>query len=254
MDLHALYPDLDRSRSLPPSVVEAHATEIARRGAPRWRADPTEPSDTLAVIGALVLSAAAWEPLAWDGELLRGSADPVSMIRRTRLQTHTVKERARLEFWLGDWLVLSLPPHEASRLWAGRVTLEKIWESSSTALAELVANGSPELGERCERSISATGYDAAIVGIADRDGFSLAAHPEIEIVGGRPAVEMYALIGAAWLEHAGRWPRPSRPQIPAIAGVPLRDRLDLDRLLIAGALLPVRYGTSGRRGYLSALR
>lgn len=259
VDLHALYPDLDRERRLPPSVLGQHALSLASRGVPRWRPDPTEPSDTLAVIGALVLSAAVRTPMSWDGEQLRGRC-PIGLIRRTRLQSHTVKQRERLELWVRDdrdLLALSLPAHEASRLWAGRVTLEMIWDRAQEALGELarpraVEEGEVDLGSSTLSLVTASGYDARIVGIAERDGFSIAAHDDIEIVGGRPGVELYALIGAAWLEHWGRWPRPSQPQIPAIGGVPLRDRLDLDRLLIVGAVLPVRHGLSGRRGYLEA--
>lgn len=260
-DLHALYPDLDREQRLPPSILGQHALAIASRGVPRWRPDPSEPSDTLAVIGALVLSAAVRTPMSWDGELLRGRC-PIDLIRRTRLQSHTVKQRERIELWVRDdrdLLALSLPAHEASRLWAGRVTLAMIWERAQQALGELadpraIDEGEVDIGTAAVDSpISATGYDARIVGIAERDGFSVAAHDgAIEIVGGRPGVEMYAVIGAAWLEHQGRWPRPSEPQIPAIGGVPLRDRLDLERLLIVGGDLPVRYGLSGRRGYLEA--
>lgn len=257
-DPHALYPDLDRERRLPPSILGQHALSLASRGAPRWRPDPSEPSDTLAVIGALVLSAAVRTPMSWDGEQLRGRC-PIGLIRRARLQTHTVKQRERLEIWLRgtrDLLALSLPAHEASRLWAGRVTLAMIWERAQGALGEFadpraLEEGEVDIGTAVDSPISATGYDARIVGIAERDGFSVAAH-DIKIVGGRPGVELYAAIGAAWLEHQGRWPRPSEPQIPAIGGVPLRDRLDLERLLIVGGDLPVRYGLSGRRGYLEA--
>lgn len=284
-----LYPDIAmRAGDVPPSVIEAEALAWIAPLKHRWTPDHDArmPADVLAVIGALVLSAARHEPLGWDGQSLRGP-DPVALIHRLAIMHGVVKERLRVHIGWDSEIALSLPAPEASRLWGGRVTIQTIWESNQRSLAALVGVATDLRGTLPEDapapltitmatrldagtlrlirpysgqgwtmdeiiSPSATGYDSAIVGDALRDGFSAAAQG-MRIIGARPCVELYSLIGAMYLEAQGRWPRPSRPSIPPIAGVVLRDRYDLDRhLMLCARELPVEYRMSGKRGYLEA--
>lgn len=101
-------------------------------------------------------------------------------------------------------------------------------------------------------TISATGYDNTVANIPARDGVALSAHHDIVMTGQRPAVELYAVIGAAYVEAQGRWPQPHSPAIPRIAGVVLRDRLDLDRLMLIGDSLICRGEIVGKRSYLAS--
>lgn len=260
---HEIYADLLRGTPLPSSVL-AMARESAERGVVRWQADPREPSDALAVVGALVLSAAVKQPMSWDGSWLRGG-DPVALIVDARLTSLSVKGDARVAVTVRRDLALTTCEPVACRYWAGRISREMIWESCQEALRGRIfaARMTPpdeddrvellSLGARVRSPICATGYDSAAVGIARRDGFSASAHGDrMALVGGRPGVEMYALLGALWLEDRGLWPLVSRPQIPDLSDVVLRDVLDLGRLCIRRDPLPVRHGISGMRSYLEA--
>lgn len=187
-------------------------------------------------------------------------------------------------------LVLSVAPPLAAKLWAGHVSTDRIWTSCQTALCMMLhyaadradrvgpdeeppckigvdsalepslidgiarwaaQQNPPQAWRQSLWSPSVTGYDASVVGDASRDGYS-AAKARVLIVGAAPARELLGLIGACVVEQAGRWPTQARPQIPAIAGIPLRDRLDLDRLMLAGSDLPCEMRLSGQRGYLVA--
>jgi len=285
-----LYPDIARARGdVPPSLIEADAKEWITRVPLRWTPAwiYSEPADVLTVIGAIVLSAAVRQPLGWDGGSLRGPVDPVRLIARADLDAAMLKGAERMRVMVDGRLVLSMPPPRAAKYWAGQITIDRIWESCRTALhalldmaddlARAVGPDIPPplaigMDARMDEAtldaladhaaarkrktpdvlpISVTGYDETVVSIPIRDGFSVSAHPRMVMGGQRPAIELYALIGATWVEQAGRWLRPHSPEIPAIRDVALRDRLDLDRLALLGPSLPCRGSLTGKRSYLT---
>lgn len=291
--MQTLYPDLHRRRDVPPSLIEREARDWVAAEPERWRPthDYSEPADVLAVIGAMVLSAAVREPLGWDGEALRGPIDPVSLIARAYCGERTIKDRDHIEIVVDDDRLI-LPAHTASRYWAGRITLDRIWITNQVALRVVIESAERAEAERAaseqrerrtvslvsmdERivgqmmsvkkaikaatkaagaeiggTISVTGYDETVVSVPVRDGFAMAAHPDITMAGQRPSVELYAVIGAAYVEAQGRWPTPHRPAIPRIRGLVLRDRLDLDRLMLIGESMPFLGVLAGKRSYLT---
>lgn len=251
--MHPLYPDLDRTNARPPSLVAAEARDWVERDAVLWR--PTgpviEPSDALAIYGALALTAAVRRPCGWSGAALHGPDDLVRLIVGVGLVVDSAG-RARIVHHGDTVLILR---HDASKLWAGRVTLEMIWEAAQHELSCMLQppeNNPLRLDVAAKAPIRATGYDRRIVNIAANDGFAVAAHAgRIKIVGGRPGIELYALIGASVVEAAGRWLRPSEPRIARLDGVLLRDHLDAQRWMMIGEPMAVRHNIAGYRGYLT---
>lgn len=261
-----LYPDLRRGGDRPPSVIAAEARAAIDREPVMWRAEYDSaigPSETLAIVGAIVLSAELGNPCGWSGLALRGRADLLAALAGSQVGTRADDV---MLVRLGDSRMLRLR-HETSRLWTGYATGPRIWEAARGFVAGWVAERPaadtdgylPPYVLPLDRDIDeplrggGTGYDDRIVADALRDGFAVNLHDDIVMVGARPAVEMLALIGAAYIEAAGRWPARPMPRLPRLAGAVLRDVLDLDRLLLVQRdSLPVAVVNPARRARLEA--
>jgi len=270
---NSLYPDLARRGERPPSIVEAEAREWIAGEPVMWqaeRAGDIGPSETLAIIGALVLSAALGQPCGWCELSLRGRTDLLGALSRIE-----AFERSEGRFFLRlhDNADRDLAlRHGTSKLWSGQITTQRIWDQSQIFARrwdEARDETNPDGDERDEDegrhilpldialahdAISATGYDERIVAISISGGFQLSRHQSnMRLVGGRPLVELLGLIGGSKIEAAGRWPMKRNLCLPILAGAVLRDVLDLDRMLMLEAdSLPC--GVAAASEYRSYLR
>lgn len=273
----SMYPDLNRDGSRLQASLRAEALDWITGMPVQWAARsgdvepdarrPIEPSEALAIIGALRLSALIdarqphehrMEPMyAWSGCALHGRQDPIDLILGASLQAGTVRGAPNMTLTMNSRTIRL--HHAASKLWAGQITPDGIWETCQNALKKMKEqawiNGSDAsplpLDARTDEKITGTGYDYRLVNDPIHDGFSGAEHKKkIVLVGGRPAIELYAYIGAAMVEAAGRWERVHQPLIPVLDDVPLRDWLDCERWLMVAPTMVVEYRQAAKRGYL----
>lgn len=262
-----IYADLAND---PPSIIERRVREGINLMPHVWTPATISHVETMAVLGALRLGVVdATCIAAWDGTTLRGRGI-IDAALRLYADENTLKAPEPMRF------------SGAPKMWCGRVTLVHIIRTARGAWRQIEAvrhgERSPgsefeaeqpyaagwidgafdedrqpdaDIGARAGRPFGATGYDALNVADPAEIGWSPRMH-NIELAGGRPMVELLAIMGAVALIRLGLWMK-CAPRIPVIDGTPLRHWYDLERL-VASDRLVVRVPAvraSGRRRYLA---